>query len=68
MTFQIEKNVPLPTKTMYPFMEMHVGDSVLIPGKKRQSVAMAIHNAQLRTGARFATRQTDDGVRVWRTH
>ena len=60
----IEKNVPMPksglrVKPKPPWLlEMEVGDSVRLPGKKRPSVAVK--------GRKFATRTVAGGFRVWR--
>ena len=76
-TYTIEKNVPLPARqnarpARYPFADMEVGDSFLVPGKgstKDQShiSAYAIMVAKrLGGGRKFATRQVGADLRVWR--
>lgn len=56
-----------------PWRRMRVGDSVLVRAAKtrRQKMQMALATNARRvsdeTGAKFATRQVEGGVRVWRT-
>lgn len=76
--YSIEKNVPMPasnnSRRIYPFASMSVGDSFLVPtsddkdaaAKKRTKVAAAITADAKRFGRKFATRQVEGGVRVWR--
>ena len=76
----VDKGVPLPPASVvgrarrrYPWRELNVGDSFLVPIRKGQTVkalqrqigslADSIRN---RSGMRFTVRQADDGVRVWR--
>lgn len=77
MTYPIDKNFPIPIRqrgggiaALYPFDEMEVGDSFLIPctkeeaKAKRGSVLVSTKRVPLMN---FTTRITTKGVRVWRT-
>jgi hypothetical protein len=69
MEIQIEKGIAIPMgkNATYPFRQMEVGDSFLIPGKTTAQTAGIVTSARMRTGWKFATRTTPDGVRIWRT-
>ena len=62
----IDSNVPLPTR--YPFAEMKVGDSFLVPSDvTRQAVAVAATRYGRKHNMKFSTRQLKDGgFRCWR--
>lgn len=67
----IDRNVPLPLareKTKYPFNDLLIGDSFLVawPFAHPHNVRCAAQYHQRRTGKKFTTKSTDDGVRVWR--
>lgn len=74
MTYQIEKNVPLPPKSQpgrkekYPFREMEVGDSFLVTDQKKQP---SVTGAGKKYGMTFVSRTVVEGgvkgYRVWRT-
>lgn len=74
MNYPVEKGIPLPPKsktgprTRYPFEEMQVGDSFLVPdGKaKNRALAIAMTRAGKMLGTQYTQRQVSDGVRVWR--
>ena len=77
MKYEIDKGVPMPDRpTRYPFAGMDVGDSFLIEvrGGRRQEalvrrrVSAAASDYRRRHGAsaKFDSRVTLDGVRVWR--
>lgn len=66
-------------KRVYPFAEMKTGDSFLVPvpaepgdtfkvrrKRKQAFVSERIRRCRAASGRKFATRQVDDGVRVWR--
>lgn len=67
--FQIDAGIPIPDKSValrkYPFAEMGIGDSFLCGGR-RSAIATAASTYGKANGKRFATRQTPDGIRVWR--
>ena len=86
MGYEIEKNIPLVKKyrTMrkYPFGDMGVGDSFLVPSKdeaidpaspeSRKSKVNALRAMTLENrkgdGRRFSSRSQSDGsMRIWRT-
>lgn len=64
-SFKIDKTIPIPPKQMgrepkYPWKEMEVGDSFLVPNITREKI-----NATSPHG-KYLKRQEDGGVRVWR--
>jgi hypothetical protein len=78
-THIIEANIPMPPakggpgrQAKWPFTEMKVGESVLVPGQSCNTVHCPGYNAAKqiahRTGAKFTGRAQGDGtVRIWRT-
>lgn len=79
-SISIDKNIDLPRrdgkKPHYPFDSLEVGDSFfisaseLIYGVKLQtklSIAAYMYRQRKQNGRMFATRQLENGVRVWRT-
>lgn len=67
---KIETGVPMPTKgrgapRKYPWYEMNVGDSFLVPGKTHKRWH-ATAKAERLTGFKFSVRTVEGGVRVWR--
>jgi hypothetical protein len=76
MTFKIEKDIPISEavrgrRTKFPWQQMKVGDSVLLPKKYKR--ASAIYASIAANWARknepewkFITRTVEKGVRVWR--
>ena len=78
MNFKVDKDIaPPPTykgvsqsKSKYPWDEMEVGDSFLVPYGNRQplnlqSNMLTIGNSR-RSGYRVVTKQEPEGIRVWR--
>jgi hypothetical protein len=68
---KIEKGMPIPEKrkNRSKFADMEVGDSVLDTKTKtiNQSVVFKVAGVYgKRSGKRFCSRVTDDGVRIWR--
>jgi hypothetical protein len=66
---ELTRNYPLPqmrVKNVYPYKEMVVGDSFLVPNAKLQIVC----NNNWRVGKKlnmvFSARKEGEGVRVWR--
>ena len=51
---------------MYPYKEMVVGDSFLVPGAKLQIVCNNNWRVGKKLGMVFSDRKEGDGVRVWR--
>lgn len=68
--FKIEKCIPAPLSRQphqYPFDQMEVGDSFLIPGAKiTAEVFGSIAHRKNRYGEGYRCRAVDDGLRVWR--
>lgn len=63
--FQIESGIPLPTK--FPFAQMQVGDSFLIPpDTQRTAVDAAARRYGNKRGMKFTVRSTPHGFRCWR--
>ncbi len=76
--FVIEKNIPIPARKaarfIYPFAEMEIGDSFLVPilkedmKTKRSRITSSVNNGRKRTGYKFTSRylEAEGGIRVWR--
>jgi hypothetical protein len=73
--FKIENHVPMPKpgdgKRKYPWAQLELGQSFLIPCDtwEREGVQFSLTSCRRgaeKTGKKFATRQVDGGVRVWR--
>lgn len=63
----VERGIPVPTR--YPFAEMAVGDSFLVPAHvKRSAVSVsALRYGKANGGKRFTVRKTQEGaLRCWR--
>lgn len=76
INMKIDKNVPMPkakAKLKYPFNEMQVGDSFEVPCTEEERKSLQIKLASSsgmygrKHGAKFTTRQSDNGIRIWRT-
>lgn len=63
---RIEKGVPMPTS--FPFAQMEVGDSFVLPtNTKRVTAWIAAKRYADKHGVEFATRTVEDGsIRLWR--
>lgn len=63
----VEKGVPMPppTKGIYPFGSMEVGDSFEAKAT-RGAVSAAASDYGKRHGLKFSVRQIDGTIRVWR--
>jgi hypothetical protein len=62
---------PMPTRTQgrvhaYPFKDMKVGESFLAPKGKEGAVRSLASQYSKAWTSSFATRTTDEGLRVWR--
>lgn len=55
-----------PFSSKYPFAELEVGQSFLVPGPGRSVQSLSVR-AGHKLGRKFVTRQTNHGLRVWRT-
>lgn len=67
---KIEKKIPIPSGRgpygKYPWSQMEIGDSFLIPGKKVSLVSSTMASAGRRLNKKFTARTVEGGVRVWR--
>ena len=62
---KIESGIPMPAK--FPFAEMKVGDSFLVPeGMNKSTVAVYANRHAKKTGTKFTVRKTAEGYRCWR--
>ena len=72
MSIQIEKGIPIPDrarKSSYPFGQMEVGDSFLDRDAAKTISSRAYNAANIwgrNHGVKFAGRQVEGGVRIWR--
>ena len=69
--YEIEKGIPLPKGTHgrqcpYPLDKLNVGESFLITADSREYVSAKCSRYGRQHGKKFATKQVDGGVRVWR--
>ncbi len=69
--FPIDKNIAIPghiTKpSSYPFGDMALNDSFLVPREQSKAArAAAVHYAR-RKGVKFVSRKVEGGIRIWRT-
>jgi hypothetical protein len=63
----IESNIPLPPASKkYPFGQMKVGDSFFVPDTTPALVSGSRSYWTRKTGAKYAARTVDGGVRFWR--
>lgn len=66
---KIEKNITMPGKknAKYPWKEMEIGDSFVVPSDKGARFAGQAHAASKALGRAFAVRQMPDrSYRCWR--
>lgn len=73
MTLRIEKNIPIPPRARFPFAELEVGDSFLVPADqvnwngRTSMVARVANTTGRRLNRKFVCRTNPDrSVRVWR--
>lgn len=70
--YAIEKGIPVPhprspRQVRYPFRQMAVGDSFLIPSKDAFAcVQQSVRGAARSKGMKASVRKVAGGVRVWR--
>ena len=68
--FEIEKNVPMDgagNRISWPWKDMEVGDSVFFDSPEIAKKAQpGCHMYGRQSGKKFATRSSNDGLRVWR--
>jgi len=67
-SIKIDKTVPLPPpRWKWPFHEMEVGDSFLIPVGWEKTCRASAWAYGKKHGMRFAMRTEKKGTRIWRT-
>ena len=69
MEIKIEKNVPFIGRAnngKFPFYKMEIGDSFSVGLDNRLSLRSMASTYGRKNGKKFITRQSDDGIRVWR--
>ncbi len=70
MTYTIESNIPvpeMPPRSKYPWGKLHPGDSILFPDPSTYAkVLNAVYGYARRNGWKIVTRQTEEGLRIWR--
>lgn len=72
--FEVEKNVKMKEiprkenfKRKYPFDEMGVGDSFIVPLESKEKVRVACFNEGVRKKKKFSLGMDEDGnIRCWR--
>lgn len=71
--FKIEKGIPITrplngpgSGSKYPFKELEIGDSFLVPNKTTNAFAASVSYWGRRLKRKFTSRATEGGVRVWR--
>ena len=67
--FDVQANVPLPKRTKsskYPWAQMDVFDSFLVPDGNIKSLRTTAYAAGKRMGMKFTASRDGDGVRIWR--
>jgi len=66
-SIKIDKNAPLPApRVKWPFHEMEVGDSFLIPAGQEKACRSSAWTYGKKHGMKFAVRTEKKGVRIWR--
>lgn len=66
---RIERDVPMPDfqrAYKYPWKEMLVGDSFLVPNKSKATFSAYCRDKGKKLNREFRCRDEDGGVRVWR--
>jgi hypothetical protein len=64
---KIDSDIPLKARIKYPYVELDVGQSFLIPADvSLQAVCNMNYRYGKRHGRRYVARKQDDGTRVWR--
>lgn len=68
--FVVEDNHPIPEddpRTVYPFLEMEIGQSFLVPSEMTARLRWAAKKFRDRhDGWSYVTRSVDGGTRLWR--
>jgi len=68
MKYKIEKNIPIPVKSNYPFDEMEIGDSFEIDIREKSKASGAFRRyCEKRPPLKFSLRTIDEKhARIWR--
>jgi hypothetical protein len=70
MTYVIEKNIPIPPARggngAFPFADMEIGDSVLVPEEDAKRARASAAAATKRGPGKYSVRTVENGVRVFR--
>lgn len=66
---KIEHDIKMPEpRNSYPFGQMEVGDSIFISDAKEiKNARQAVSAYGIKRGLKFACRQVEGGMRIWRT-
>jgi hypothetical protein len=66
---ELTRSIPMPrirVRGIYPYKEMVIGDSFLVPDANLQVVCNNNWRMGKKLGMKFIARKEVDGVRVWR--
>ena len=69
VAIEVQQGVAVPPPRVvyaYPYEDMEIGDSFVVPLGARQKVMNANSRASKRLGRRFIARTEGDLVRIWR--
>lgn len=65
--FPVDKNVPRPrSRHKYPWPDMQVNDSVLIPADRADSASTSAYHYGKKHGRKFEQHLSSKGLRIWR--
>jgi hypothetical protein len=71
--YKIEKGIPMPEKNpppgrvcRFPFAQLEIGDSFLVPEVKLKSIRQTCFYYGKKLGRKFTSAEVEGGVRVWR--
>lgn len=63
----LEKNIPLPGPSKYPFATMEVGDSFAVKGDEAFKARASAYQYGRRFNQKYSVRKNGVGYRIWRT-
>jgi len=67
VSIKIENGIPVPpVRAVWPFGEMEVGDSFLVPAGREKAAKSSAWTYGRKHGIRFTARMEKKGVRIWR--
>jgi hypothetical protein len=67
---ELERGIEMPIGRVvyaYPYEDMDVGDSFVVPISARQKVLNANYRASKRLGCRYMAKTEGSVIRIWRT-